>query len=255
MRVVDGLDGRVDVRVGREQHAARQRIDLARLREHLGALHARHPLIADHDRQRVAARLQLADRGERLFARRRADDGVGLPIPASADRGAPPRAPADRRRRPGVRACSRRSLGSVGLGERQARRETPCGPERDSTSISASLWMTSRRTMSRPRPVPFPTGLVVKNGSNMRSRISAGMPGPLSTTRTTTRCRSRCAVTSTRPDSGTASSALSIRFAQIWLSSPTKPRTRGRSGFDVDGDGDRFRSRLRVENGDRVAEA
>ena len=31
--------------------------------------------------------------------------------------------------------------------------------------------------MSRPRPVPFPTGLVVKNGSNMRSRISAGMPG------------------------------------------------------------------------------
>ena len=32
------------------------------------------------------------------------------------------------------------------------------------------------------------------------------------------------------PTSGTASSALSIRFAQIWLSSPAKPRTRGRSG-------------------------
>ena len=39
--------------------------------------------------------------------------------------------------------------------------------------------------------MPLPTGLVVKNGSKMRSRISAGMPGPLSTTRTTTRCRSR----------------------------------------------------------------
>ena len=103
-------------------------------------------------------------------------------------------------------------------------------PGADSTSISASLWMTRRRTISRPRPVPLPTGLVVKNGSNRRSRISAGMPGPLSTTRTTTRCRSRFAVTSTRPESGTASSALSIRFAQIWLSSPTKPRTRGRSG-------------------------
>ena len=50
--------------------------------------------------------------------------------------------------------------------------------------------------------MPFPTGLVVKNGSKRRSRISAGMPGPLSTTRTTTRCRSQFAVTSTRPESG-----------------------------------------------------
>ena len=61
MRLVDGLDGRVDVRIGREQHAPRQRVDLARLREHFGAQHARHALIADQHRQRVAARLQLAD--------------------------------------------------------------------------------------------------------------------------------------------------------------------------------------------------
>ena len=81
MRLVDGLDGRVDVRVGREQHATRQRIDVAGLREHLGPLHARHPLVADHDGQRVAARLELADGGEGLFAGRRADDRVGLPVP------------------------------------------------------------------------------------------------------------------------------------------------------------------------------
>ena len=81
MRLVDGLDGRVDVRVGREHHATRQRVDLAGLREHLSPLDARHPLVADHDGQRVASGLQFADGGERLFARGRADDRVGLPVP------------------------------------------------------------------------------------------------------------------------------------------------------------------------------
>jgi hypothetical protein len=33
-----------------------------------------------------------------------------------------------------------------------------------------------------PSPVPAPTGLVVKNGSNMRGRTSVGMPGPSSST-------------------------------------------------------------------------
>ena len=32
------------------------------LRQHVGALHPRHALIADHDGERVPARLQLADR-------------------------------------------------------------------------------------------------------------------------------------------------------------------------------------------------
>jgi hypothetical protein len=41
-------------------------------------------------------------------------------------------------------------------------------PGRDSTSISPSLRWRSRRTMSRPSPVPCPTGFVVKNGSKIR---------------------------------------------------------------------------------------
>ena len=45
-----------------------------------------------------------------------------------------------------------------------------------------------------------------------------------------TRCRWRLALTATEPPSPTASSALSIRFAQIWFSSPTNPRTGGRPG-------------------------
>ena len=119
MRDVDGLDGRVDVRVGREHYAARQRINVARLREDVGPLDARHPLVADHDCQRVASRLELADGGERLFARRRADDRVGLPIPSAEI--------ATHRREhlcivvndKQVRACSRLSNGSIDLGERK----------------------------------------------------------------------------------------------------------------------------------------
>ena len=80
VRLVDGLDGRVDVRVGRQHHAPRQRVDLARSREHLGALDARHPLVADHQRERVAPGLQLPDRRERLFTRGGAHDHVGLAV-------------------------------------------------------------------------------------------------------------------------------------------------------------------------------
>ena len=37
-------------------------------------------------------------------------------------------------------------------------------------------------TIDRPSPVPSPTGLVEKKGSNTRSRMPTGMPGPLSRT-------------------------------------------------------------------------
>src|SRR5262245_23836227 len=57
-------------------------------------------------------------------------------------------------------------------------------PGRDSNSIWPSCWLTSRRAMSSPRPVPWPTGLVVKNGSNSFSAIAGGTPGPSSTTLT-----------------------------------------------------------------------
>src|SRR5215469_16696941 len=40
--------------------------------------------------------------------------------------------------------------------------------------------ITIRRAVSRPSPVPAPTSLVVKNGSNTRARTSSGMPGPVS---------------------------------------------------------------------------
>ena len=41
-------------------------------------------------------------------------------------------------------------------------------------------------TTGSPRPVPSPTGLVVKKGSNTCSRVSASMPCPVSLTVTQT---------------------------------------------------------------------
>src|SRR4029078_6782231 len=61
----------------------------------------------------------------------------------------------------------------------QTWKTVPSGPESKET---VPRWRSSmmRRQVSRPRPVPLPTPLVVKNGSKMWSRFSAGAPGPSS---------------------------------------------------------------------------
>ena len=51
------------------------------------------------------------------------------------------------------------------------------------------------RQMESPSPVPTPWGLVVKNGSKIRSAISGGIPLPVSRTSTTARPRASVAVT------------------------------------------------------------
>ena len=68
-----------------------------------------------------------------------------------------------------------------GLGEAAAGRGTWSGPGSES-SVSEPSWRstTMRRAVARPRPVPCPTSLVVKNGSKTRSRTSGGIPGPSS---------------------------------------------------------------------------
>ena len=67
-------------------------------------------------------------------------------------------------------------------------------------------------------PVPSPTPLVVKNGSKMRPRTSSGMPGPLSSTSSTTASpsgasRLRITMWSPCPDARIACSALMTRLS------------------------------------------
>jgi hypothetical protein len=47
-------------------------------------------------------------------------------------------------------------------------------------------WVTRVWAMDRPRPVPLPTGLVVKKGSTARVKVTASMPVPVSPTVTAT---------------------------------------------------------------------
>ena len=76
-----------------------------------------------------------------------------------------------------------------------------------------------RRATSRPRPVPLPTSFVVKNGSNTRSRMSGGIPGPSSAMSISAQSPSALVVIVMRPLSPRASIALARRLVQTWLSS------------------------------------
>src|SRR3954452_7174534 len=103
-------------------------------------------------------------------------------------------------------------------------------PGRDSTRSEPS-WRsaTIRRAVASPRPVPWPTSLVVKNGSKSRSRTSSGIPGPSSATVTSRHAPSRRVLTVIVPEPSSASIALSSRFVHTWLSSEPWTVTRGRS--------------------------
>ena len=76
-----------------------------------------------------------------------------------------------------------------------------------------------------PRPVPSPSGLVVKNGSNTCAASASDIPGPSSATSTATPSSQRRARTTTvpgRPVLAIAWAALLIRLTKtcwIWLGS------------------------------------
>ena len=253
MRLVDGLHRCFDVRVGREQDAPRQRVHLARFGEHFAPQHAGHALIADQHGQRIAAALQFAGGGQRLLSRRRAHHRVVLPVPGAEiathsgehlrivvhdeQDGLVHRVPPA----PSISASGRATRNSV-------------RPGSDSTEISPSLWRTRRRTMSRPRPVPCPTGLVVKNGSKMRSRICAGMPAPLSTTRTTTLLMVAVCQHLDAARVGDGVEGIVDQVHPDLVEFAGEAANARKAGFNLDRHGDRFRPRLRLQDRNRVAQ-
>src|SRR5690349_14060827 len=91
-------------------------------------------------------------------------------------------------------------------------------------AVPPDCW-ASPYTWLRPSPVPFPTSLVVKKGSNALARVSAAMPSPLSVTETRTYSPTRSSggrsrapagiflvAITTRPPNGMASRALMERL-------------------------------------------
>src|SRR4051794_35199362 len=109
------------------------------------------------------------------------------------------------------------SRSSSRMGRRTRNRVSPGA---DSTAMSPwCLFTTIRHEMSRPKPVPSPTGFVVKNGSKMRPTTSSGMPGPVSPISTCTRSPTRLVRMVSVPLPPIACSALSRMFVHTWLSS------------------------------------
>ena len=116
-------------------------------------------------------------------------------------------------------------------------------------ALLTSTWPPACRmipyTVARPSPVPLPTPLVVKNGSNTRARTSSLIPCPVSDTVSCTVCPARNSPvsvviiagtsssevsTTSVPPSGIASRALTARFSTTCSICPGSIRTGGRPG-------------------------
>ncbi len=97
------------------------------------------------------------------------------------------------------------------------------------SSVESRMRPPCSRTMpwliESPSPVPSPSGLVVKNGSNTWAAMLSGIPGPLSVTSTATpssQRRARTTMVPGRPVDAIAWAALLIRLTNtcwIWLGS------------------------------------
>jgi hypothetical protein len=73
---IDGLDGRIGVGVGRQQHPPRLGIKLACPLQKIHAGHAGHSLVAQQQRHRLLARLQLGQGVQRGLSAGRAHHPV-----------------------------------------------------------------------------------------------------------------------------------------------------------------------------------
>ena len=138
----------------------------------------------------------------------------------------------------GSRALSLRRARCSSTRRSAARRgQQRCGSGAGLAAVSTTMWppcsCTMPCTVARPMPLPLPTSLVVKNGSNMRSSTSARMPGPVSATESSTKPPAkpwrqlahtaparRAARTATRqpPPPPIASRALIARLSSTWSS-------------------------------------
>src|SRR5207244_4312365 len=103
-------------------------------------------------------------------------------------------------------------------------------PGRLWTSIRPPWSATMPCAMARPRPVPCPGGLVVKNGSKIRPRISSGTPGPSSSNSTSTSSRMARVRTVRRPRPSIASSPFEATPRNTWRNWPSLMRAGGSSG-------------------------
>ena len=80
---VDGVDGGVGVGVGGQQHPLGRRIEVHRRLEEVDTGHLRHPVVGDEHRDRLTPQLELLEGVQRVRARFRPHDPVGVAVLAT----------------------------------------------------------------------------------------------------------------------------------------------------------------------------
>ena len=186
-----GLDGGVHRSKRRHQDHGGRRVQRARRPQHVHAVAAAHLEVAQDDVERAV--VQALDRQVTVGCLLHIVSGFGQPpgepppervVVVSNQNSAHTQSLASRLSLPTLNHCEPLETGSVTLNR------VPC-PGTLLRSIRPSCASTIFRTIGNPRPEPW--GLVVKNGSKIRSLSSTATPGPSSTTSTTTVASGACA--------------------------------------------------------------
>src|SRR5688572_13011773 len=182
---------RLLLRLARQHDLDHGREPVVRLHQELVALHARHQPVGDDHQQLVALAGELVEQLQRLLGAL-----CDLDVEVVAERA--PQLVLERGQHDQLVVHAQQH--ALVLRMRFHRSPPAIGnttvkvlplPTSLSTRIRPRCLSTILRTMSRPRPVPSPAGLVVKKASKMRSRTSSGMPQPVSATDTSTSSPSR----------------------------------------------------------------
>ncbi len=80
---VDRVDGGVGVGISGEQHPSRRRIQVHRVLEEFDTGHLRHPVVGDERCDRLTPQFELLESFQRVRARLRPHDPVGLAVVAT----------------------------------------------------------------------------------------------------------------------------------------------------------------------------
>ena len=210
------------VAIGRDDDGRERVVGLLDFLQQGQTVHPRHVDVAEHHvdsaRRWPAFRAPRRRRGQsESRTRRRGSGGETAAGPAFPD-------PARRRPRGSSRSCPpplpAPAAGIIARGKVTMNSVNAPGSVSTSKLPPCCLTMMSKLS-DRPRPVPSPAGLVVKNGSKIFARTASGMPVPLSRTRISTRSPSARVDT----DNGRLITRLSGRCAGVRAPHRSRCRT------------------------------
>src|ERR1051326_2565085 len=200
--------------MARQQHPAGLRLLLFDPPQQLYAVHFRHQVIRKHHIHRIALRIT-----RRLLRVRKAVDRViRLQLQKGLDARNNHLLVVDNHDRWHASVGAHRALLLFCCTGIRMWNVVPSPGRLSKFMVPPCLSSMISREMERPRPVPSPTGLVVKPASKACAWVSEDIPRPVSEIETWTISPSIRVRTVIRPSPSIACPALTSRFKKTWLS-------------------------------------